>query len=266
MAFLNGIFGQQRPQQQPQQQPQNQQPQPSQQQNPQFTPQNNGNGSGGAAQGQMNGPQNSQMQGAGQNPSNPLDPFLQLMTPKPEVVQQQNAQRQQQEAPLWGNMDPAAIQQQVSKMDFMASADPAAMQKLMSGDMSAMPDVLNSALRQVFSNNLTMTQGMVEHGVRTGQDRISSSLDSRIRDFQVRGQNSQNPALQHPVGKSLFKTLTKQIATANPTLSPEEIKQQGEKFFDEFAQMILQPKQQAAQQQAESSGPNWEAFLSEDAT
>ena len=256
MAFLNGIFNKQ-------QQPQQQGPQPSQQQSPQHSPQNNGNGSGGSAQGQMNQPQNSQMQGAGQNPSNPLDPFLQLMTPKPEVVQQQNAQAQQQNAPLWGNMDPNAIQQQVSKMDFMASADPASVQKLMSGDMSAFPDVINSALRQVFSNNLQMTQGMVEHGVKTGSDRLSSSLDSRFRDFQVRGQNSQNPALQHPVGKSLFKTLTKQIATANPSLSPEEVSQQGEKFFMEFAKMVLQPEQQAAQQQAESSGPNWEAFLSE---
>lgn len=263
MAFLNGIFGQQQ-QPKPQQQPQG--PQPSQPQQPQHAPQNNGNGSGGSAQGQMSQPQNSQMQGAGQNPANPLDPFLQLLTPSKQVQDQQQLQSQQQNAPLWGNMDPNSIQQQVGKMDFMGSADPAAVQKLMSGDMSAFPDVINSALRQVFSNNLQMTQGMVEHGVKTGNERISSSFDSRVRDFQLRNQNSQNPALQHPVGKSLMKTLTSQIAKSNPTMSPEEVSQQGEKFFMEFAKMVLQPEQQAAQQQAESSGPNWEAFLSDDAT
>lgn len=259
MGFLQGVFGQQQPQQQRQQQ----QPQQQVPQNPQFNPQNNGNGSGGAAQGQMNQPANSQMQGAaaGGNTANPMDDFMKLLTPSKEVQTREQQLQQQQTASLWGDVTPEKIGQSVSQMDFMQNAPQEAMQKLASGDMSALPEIINHAVRGALSNSIQMTQGMVEHGVRTGNERMSSTFDSRVRDFQVRSQTSSNPALQHPVGKSLMKTLTGQIAKSNPTMSPEEVQAKGEEFFTQFAEMVLQPKQQAEAKQRDATGVNWDEFL-----
>lgn len=271
MAFLNGIFGngnQQQQQRQPQgnQQQQvqnNQQQQPGnqnqQQQNQQQTP----GGGGGLAANQMQQNANSQLQPGG-NPANPMDPFLQLMTPSQEVLQQQNQQQQMQGQSLFGNLKPEDIQAQVKKTNFAANIDPAKAQKALGGDMQSFMEVINEVAQNAFHSSLQMTQGMVEHGVKTGNDRFSQSLDSRFKNFQLSNQNSKNPALQHPIGQALLKTVKQQIATANPRMSPEEVHAKGEEMFSAFAQM-LNPQQQSDGKDGSngSSGQeqDWMAFL-----
>jgi hypothetical protein len=261
MGFLQGVLG--RPQQQPQQM------QPQQQQQPvpqgqQHNPANNGNGSGGPAQGQMNNPANSQLQSSG-NPANPLDNLQKLLTPSKEVLTREQQMQQQQNASLWGDVTPDKINTSVQGMDFLQGVNlQEHTTKFQAGDFSSLPDLLNAAVRAGMSSSIQMTQGMVEHGVRTGGERITSSLDSRVRDYQLRNQTSQNPALQHPVGKTMLQSLTKQIAKANPTMSPEEVQRLGEDNFVEFAEMILKPKQEAAQKASEPQGVDWTAWDSTD--
>lgn len=268
MGFLNNIF--QQPQQAQRQQPQGQQPQgqqPQQQpvpQGQQHSPQNNGNGSGGPVQGQMNGPQNSQINPGG-NPSNPMDPFLKLLTPSEEVRKQYQTQQATQNQGIFGNLDQNAIQEQVKKTNFAASINPELASKALAGDAQSLMDMMNQVAQNAFQASIQMSQGMVEHGVKTGSERVSSGLDSRIRDYQLNSHNSQNPALQHPVGKSLLKTMSKQIAAANPGMTPEQISQESEKFFMEFANMILKPEQEKQQQESQkAAGPDWSQWGLED--
>lgn len=253
MGFLQGVF-QNRQQPAPQQAPQQQAPQ---QQQPQQQPQSNGNGSGGPAQGQMGQSQNSQLDPGG-NPANPMDPFLKLLTPSKEVSEQHQNQQATQQSGIFGNLDHNAISEQVKKTSFTSSISPDLAQKALSGDHQAFADYVNQVAQNAFQASIQMSQGMVEHGVKTGQERVNGTLDSRIRDFQLNTHNSQNPALQHPVGKSLLKTMSKQIATANPTMSPQEVNQQAETFFMEFAKMITQPEQDKQQQESQkAAGPDW---------
>ena len=120
-------------------------------------------------------------------------------------------------------------------------------------------EAMNAVAQNAVSTSIQMSKGMVEHGVKTGTERFGSSLDSRIRNYQLNNQNADNPALQHPVGKALLKTVTSQIATANPRLSAEEAHQQGVKLFEQFANMLVaKPEDQNSQS---NSGPDWEAFL-----
>lgn len=270
MGFLSGVFGQ--PQQQPsqQQQPQGQGQQlpgsqqgaqfrPGQQQpNQQFQP-TNGNGSGGPA-GNQQQPANSQMQGAGNNSANPLDPFMDLMTPKPEVIQQRQTQQQQASKGLFGEVTPEQIQQQAKSMNFMQSADPAKVQAALGGDVGAFTEVINGVVQQAFATSVQMTRAMVEHGVNTGNERFSSTLDSRFRDFQLMNKNSENPALSHPVGKALLSTIKRQIASAQPSLGADEIHAKAEEMFNTFASQLT-AKPQSQQEQAQNAGPNWEMFL-----
>lgn len=270
MSFLQGVFQSRQPQGQQGPQPQGvgQTGQGNAQQGPQagaqaipqgqqLNPANNGNGSSGPAQGQMNSPQNSNYS-QGANPSNPMDPFLKLLTPSQDVLKQHQNQQATQQAGIFGNLDQNAIADQVKKTNFASSVNPELAQKALSGDAQSLMDMMNQVAQNAFQASIQMSQGMVEHGVKTGQERVSGTLDSRIRDFQLNTHNSQNPALQHPVGKSLLKTMSKQIATANPSMSPQEVNQQAESFFMEFAKMITQPEQN--KQQAESmkaAGPDW---------
>jgi hypothetical protein len=196
------------------------------------------------------------------NPSNPLDPFVDLMTPKKEVVDARNAQKTQQEAPLFGDQfTPDNIKAHVSKTDFMAGADPEVVQKALSGDVQAFGQVINAAVQNAVATSIQMSQGMVEHGVKAGSERFGSTLDSRFRNFQLNSQTSKNPALQHPIGKALLSTVARQIAEANPKMSPEDVTAKSEEMFTQFAGMLAPQKAEDGKSGSKKEETDWMAFL-----
>lgn len=232
MAFLNGIFGtSNKPQSQAPQQPQQQnQPQPGvagNQQNSSYS----GNGNSGGNNGNQNPGQNGNGQGG---ESNPLDSFMQLMTPKADP----NAQKPQQQEGLFGGMTREAIQTHAKSANFAEGLNPEVVQKALGGDVQAFMDAINTVTQNAFAASVQASQGLVEHGVKTGTDRFSSGLDSRFKDYELRNKNSSNKALQHPMGKAFMKMVGSQIATANPQMSAEEIHSKSEEMFLQFAQQI----------------------------
>jgi hypothetical protein len=260
MSFLSGIFGgnnQQRPQQasqqQPTQAPQNQQmPQAQQQQTPQPA--------GGSLPASMQQqPQNSQMQGTGQE--NPLDNFMQLLTPKQQAQGQQQGPKSDS---IFGNVPQDQIQQHIKNANFTSGLDQQQVQAALGGDPQAFMSVLNSVAQQAFAASFQASQGMVEHGVKTGRQQIEGNLDSHFKNYMLKQQtpSSDNPALQHPVGKAFLQSISQQIANANPQMSPAEVAKAAEQNFVEFAKMLA-PQQQPAsnQQQSQQSGNvNWLSF------
>lgn len=267
MAFLPGIFG---PKAQPQQaqptQAQGQAPgtqfgqQPNQPQGQQGQrPQQNTNGSGGPAGGQMDSAANSNFNQSGQAP-NPLDQWVGKLTPSKETLTAQQAAQQNQNQNIF-DLSPEQLQSHVQKTNFTQGIDQAKMQAALGGDVNAFSEVINQAAQAAFASSLQMTQGMVEHGVKTGNDRFSSTLDSRFKDFSLKSQTAKNPALDHPLAKTFLSGIKKQIANAQPNLSPQQVQEQAEAMLGDFATHIQQPSQQAAQQAQQTSGPNWEKFL-----
>ncbi|HEY9662173.1 MAG TPA: hypothetical protein V6C65_27275, partial [Allocoleopsis sp.] len=183
------------------------------------------------------------MQKVGQNPQNPLDPFMDLFKPQPGANQNQN-----QDQPIFGKVNPEQLQEQVSKMNFASSIDPTLAQKALGGDMQAFMDVLNGVARNAFSSSLQMSQNMVEHGVKTGTDRFGQSLDSRFRDYEVRNQTADIPALQHPIGQAMLQSLKTQIATNNPRLSAKDVHQKAVDMMKTFGNEIAGGSQQQQSQ------------------
>jgi hypothetical protein len=76
---------------------------------------------------------------------------------------------------------------------------------------------------------------------------VNGSLDSRIRNFQIRTQNTSNEALAHPAVAPMLNAVKVQIAQSNPNLSPEAVQTQAEQYFSQMADVLVAPKQQAAQ-------------------
>lgn len=262
MAFLSGIFGN-NGQQQQQQAPQQQQPQmqqrPQQQQNPQAAP-----GAGGPASTQAQlGPANSQFtqpngqQGApGQQQQNPLDNFMNLLTPKQQGNQQQTPQG------IFGDVPADQIQAQIKQANFVNGLDQAKVQSALSGDANAFMEVLNSVAQNAFAANMNLTRGMVEHGVTTGNKRLEGSLDSHFRNYQLKQQTptTDNAALQHPVGKAFLGSISQQIANANPHMSAAEVAKAAEQNFLEFAKMLA-PQQQLESQGQQKPQTDWLQYL-----
>lgn len=252
MGFLSGIFGNQQ-QQQPQQAQQSQNPSQQRPQQPQAA-----QGSGGPAQvQQQNGqPANSQLQNGGQQ--NPLDNFMNLLTPKQGASQGQ----QQQSDSIFGNVPQDQIQQQIKSANFTNGIDQAKVQAALSGDANAFMEVLNGVAQQAFAASFQASQGMVEHGVKAGRTQIESNLDSHFKTYMLKQQtpSSDNPALQHPVGKAFLQSISQQIANANPSMSPAEVAKAAEQNFTEFAKMLA-PQQQQASNQPSQQSPDWTSYL-----
>jgi len=247
MSFLNGIFGrqsQQQQQQQPSQQPQ--QPQPAQ-------------GSGGPAQvqSQQQQPANSQLQN--QQGQNPLDNFMNLLTPK-QGAGQGNGKPQDQS--IFGNVPQDQIQAQIKNANFTNGIDQQKVQAALSGDASAFMEVLNGVAQQAFAASFQASQGMVEHGVKTGNERMTGTLDSHFKNYMLKQQTptSDNPALKHPVGKAFLSSISQQIANANPQMSPAEVAQAAEQNFTEFAKMLAPQQQQPSNTQSQPA-QDWTSFL-----
>lgn len=235
MAFLPGIFGPKPTQQQQPQQQNNQQQQPQNQQTNQQQPGFQGGGGGGVQDNSDRAP-NRQM-----DTSNPLDPFMALMTPSKEVLEAKNNKQQQNNSGLFGdNFTAENITKTVGGVNFTQGLDQAKVAAALGGDAAAFMEVINSAVQSGVSASVQMSHGMVEKGVKTGQERFSGDLDSRFREFSLRGQTVDNPALKHPLGKALLSTVAKQIADSNPNMSASDVHQNATKMFSEFTKFMSQ--------------------------
>lgn len=250
MAFLPGIFSPKPQQQQPQnmqgQGNQGQGNQGNQGQQPQNGMQPQGQQGNQQPQQQPNASQQQQPANSNVDASNPLDPFIKLMTPSADVVKDKQTRQQRDSAGLFGeNFTPENIQKSVGGVNFTQNLDPAKVTAALGGDSAAFMEVINAAVQSGVAASVQMSHGMVEQGVKTGQDRFSGDLDSRFRDYGLRNQNADNPALKHPVGKALLSTVSKQIAEANPRMSADEVNSHATKMFGDFFKLGNTPVEDA---------------------
>ena len=236
MAFLDGIFGRQQPAPAPAPAAQ----QPTQAAGPAMTQQQPANPDANPAT-MSNTPSTTPAGG----PQNPMDAFKDMFKPRPADPKAPKAPTLAD--PILGQLDPAAFQQQVQQANFAAKIPQETIQKAISGDAQAFSDAINAAAREAFAAAAQLSHGLVEHGSRTAAERVNSSLDSRIRNFQIRTQNTNHEALAHPAVAPMLNAVKMQIAQSNPQLTPEAVQQQAEQYFTQMADVLSGPKQAAAQ-------------------
>lgn len=172
-----------------------------------------------------------------------LDTYADLFKPR---AQDPNAPKQLGIAdPLLAPLDPAAFKQQVQSANFAASIPQETLQKAMAGDAQAFMDAINHASREAFSAATTLSHGLSEHAARTAAERVNGSLDGRIRNSLIKGQNTSNEVLSKPAVAPIFNAVKAQIAQSNPQLSPEAVQQSAEQYFMEMSNEITAPQRQA---------------------
>ncbi len=192
-------------------------------------------------------------------PQNPMDSFVDMFKPRP--VDPKAPKVPTMADPILGPMDPAAFKQQVATANFASAIPQETLQKALSGDTQAFMDAINMASREAFAASAQLSHGLVEHGARTAADRVNTSLDSRIRNFQIRSQNTSNEALAHPAVAPMLNAVKVQIAQSNPNLTPEAVQQQAEQYFTQMADVLVAPKQQAAAEAAKPTQGDFSYLL-----
>ncbi len=273
MAFLSGIFNKQ-PTTPAVATPATQAPAP---QGQNFQAQNPGTGGGAGAVSRQNTPPNSAA-----NPANmPGQPAGAPATTGPEAgpisaldafqdyFKQKPADPNAQKVPTLNDpylpaLNPEDIQQRLANTNFAANIPQETVQKAISGDPQAFMEAINIAAREAFSASTQLTHGLVYHGARAAAERVSGSLDSRFRNFQVKSQTIANETLAHPAVAPLFQVTRQQIATANPQMTPEQVQKETEKYFTSMAEALAGGKggsQESAAQPQTPSQTNFASFL-----
>lgn len=160
-----------------------------------------------------------------------LDAFNDLFKPRPVDPNAPKAPTLQDS--YLGQLDETAFQQQVSKTNFVAGIAPDVLQKAASGDGTALADAINAAAQAGFAAATKLTHGLVDHGARSAAERVSGTLDSRIRQNQIRFQNGSNEVLNHAAVSPIFSMVKERIAMQNPSLSPAEVATRAETYMAE---------------------------------
>lgn len=229
-----------------------------------------------ASQQQQNGPQNPQHQtptGApnvqtsqgqpGTQVQNPLDTLHAQIWGTPNQGDGGQGQQQQQQAPAYDGYtvpwDNGQVNQALQRVNFMNGVNPEIMQKLQSGDLSVLPDVLNHVGRQAYSMAAQTAHGFVDRGVKTGLDRFGGSLDDRFKDYEVRRQTPDDELIAHPANAPVFEMLKSQVQRNNPNYTPQQIKDTATTWFKEMANSMSSRNQQQTQSQSKDAGKNWAA-------
>jgi hypothetical protein len=189
-----------------------------------MEPKNKGAGAG--VDGNGTGTDNNGTGGNGNGTGSPLDPFNDLFKMDPN---KKPAQDPLSEALF--NLDPEKLKASASKLDFTRSLDKALVQKALQGDVDSFSQVLNQAFQGAFMVFTQMNVGMLEGGVKRNNERFSSVLDGRFRDYQVRNSAPKNPALQHPAAQPVLAAIRQHIAETNPNLSPDAVATKAEEYF-----------------------------------
>lgn len=190
---------------------------------------------------------------------NPLDNFADIF--KPKAVDPNAPKAPTLADPFLGPMDPAAFRQQLSTVNFASNIPQETVQKAMSGDAQAFSDAINAATREAFAAAAQLSHGLVEHGARTAAERVNGSLDSRIRNFQIKSQNTNHEALAHPAVAPMLSAVKMQIAQSNPQLTPEAVQQQAETYFTQMADVLTAPKRAAAQAASTPKETDFSSYL-----
>jgi hypothetical protein len=193
-------------------------------------------------------------------PASALDSYVNMFKPKAADPNAPKAPTLQD--PILGPMDPNAFRQQISTANFASSIPAETMQKAVSGDVNAFAEAINFAAREAFAAAAQLSHGLVEHGSRTAAERLNGTLDSRIRNFQIKTQNTNHEALSHPAVAPMLNAVKMQLATSNPQLTPEQVQQQAEAYFTQVADVLTAPKKAAAEAANTPKEMDFSSYLS----
>lgn len=181
--------------------------------------------------------------------NNPLDLFMQLG--------QNNGNGQQGQAPQF-DIPQDTLATVAKQLDYSKAIPQEALQKLQSGDMSALGDILNSALQAQY---MTMMQQMPKLTQAYVDNRIShdrQSFQSDVRSQVV--ENSLNIKDLHPVAQTMFRDTAKKLAAQYPDANPQEIEQQTWQLMETLGGQFNRTAQ--TQQKAQkASEVNWDEFI-----
>lgn len=170
-----------------------------------------------------------------------------------------------QNQPVTGfTMDPAKINEAVSKANFLGTMTDAQREAIAAGGEGAtkvMMEVMNNVGRTVMAQS-TMAQGrMMEQAIKTAKADILSQLPDAVRNSLTKNEIFSNEKYNNPEFSPVVDAVRSQMQTKFPNASVAEITNLTQQYLDKFAGNI--GNQQQSQQTAKQgkTEEDWSKFL-----
>jgi len=197
--------------------------------------------------------------GSGEGPDAPsLQKFENLFTPqKPD----ENAGAQHQ------GLDPQAIMQAASKVDFRKAIPQEALAKIAAGGedaMEAFAMAMNAVAQQTYAQSAVTAAKLAEKLVNDAQANALSGIPEVLRRQQAQAAVLEsNPAFKNPAVQPLINMVSEQLVQKFPKASPQEIQAMAMEHLTGVASLINPGKPAASEKTGQ--GKDWNQWLGMDA-
>jgi len=221
-----------------------QNPNQSQQGNQQQANTGNGNGTPTATL-----PNNANGQ---QAPADPLAPFAKMY----DTVAQQDT------APQFA-LDEKALSTAASSLDFMKGIDPQLKERAMTGDATAIMELIAHGSRQAYQHALSHSSTLTGKFTDAREAYNSKSFSGKVRNELTVNALTGTPNYSHPVVRKELIRVSKEIQAQNPDASPQEVADQARQYLTEISG-ALNPTNTAQEQQSKGKSVNWDNYFDND--
>lgn len=163
------------------------------------------------------------------------------------------------------NVDPAKLQEEVSKMDFLTgSITKDQLEKLRTGgedSVGAMLEVMQNVARKAFMQSAALSTSVTTNALSQSLPQVQSMIGKTLHKTKVNeAVQGINPALAHPVGQVFLEGIMPRLEAKFPKATPAELAQHASDLFTQFTQTFAPTKQE----NTAPPEPDWAAWLGDE--
>lgn len=161
---------------------------------------------------------------------------------------------------------PAVTVEQLSttlaKSNFLANIPQELKAKAASGDAAAFDEVINAGLRNVMTQSVLASHGLVNAGAKAQSEQLMGQLPSLVRSNTVSDSLNTNPLYKNPAIKPVMDTVRSQLEAKFPQASSSEIAGMLDSYFVEMSKAFGGADKAREQETSKPAGDtDWFAML-----
>ena len=139
------------------------------------------------------------------------------------------------------NINTDEVKAIASKLQFLTNSEQSSSlaTKALSGDSSALMELINTGLQNVYAQAATINAKVAEQATRTGLERLQATIPSVVHSNLTKNQlSSVNPALDNPAIRPLVEQAMTSLAAQHPTWTPAQLSAQVNATFMDMAKLF----------------------------
>lgn len=186
-----------------------------------------------------------------QNQTDPLAEFRKAFTMESKDQQgQANQQPAQQEQQVdFYQVDPQALQEKISTINFAQGVNPDVVEKALSGDIASFQQALNSVAQLAVTQAITASVQAMRAANEYEQQRLKKELPDFLKEFTIQDKLKSSPLLNDPAMAPIVEGLKEKLRQAYPQASAEEIARKAEEYLQGVAAKFQSQPQSSSQEQ-----------------